>query len=555
MSQPIPRALRSLLLISSAVTAGLSGQEHQHPPGLPTTDAGPPPLYDNLGTLHKAITTRSQLAQQYFDQGLRLTYAFNHDEAIKSFQQGLKHDSSCAMCYWGIAYALGPNINLPMDTSAMPVAYQNAQQALKYSADATPLERAFIEALTTRYAAKPSASRAPLDSAWAKAIGIVAYAYPKDDDAAALYAEALMDLRPWNYWTNGGRAKAPSTFEQVRTLERVLKRNPNHPGACHFYIHAIEASTEAAKALPCAQRLASLMPGAGHLVHMPSHVYIKLGQWDLAAEDNEHALHADEEFISERHPTGVYPMGYYPHNFHVMWYALNMLGRSEAAIKTAQQISVKVPPEVVKQVPPFEYYSPTLLYALARFSRWDEILRQPAPVKDLHFTAGMWHYVRALAYTATGKPDSAAVERDALAAIANATPVEEMMNLNSARSLLAVAQAHLAGEMAAKAHRIDDAVTQLKLAVKAEDELTYDEPPAWYMPIRQRLGAILLAAGRPKQSDRAFRDDLALRPDNGWSLHGLAESLKAQGRTREAQKVAERFSRAWSKADVQLGAR
>ena len=552
MPQTIARALGSLLLISASVTADLSSQEQQHPPGLPTTDAGPTPLYDNLGSLHKEITTTSQLAQQYFDQGFRLTYAFNHDEAIKSFQQGLKHDSTCAMCYWGIAYALGPNINVPMDTSAVPVAYQAVHQALKYSADATPVERAYIEALATRYATKPSVSRAPLDSAWAKAIGLVAYAYPKDDDAATLYAEALMDLRPWNYWTNGGRAKAPSTFEQVRTLERVLKRNPNHPGACHFYIHAIEASKEAYKALPCAHRLASLMPGAGHLVHMPSHIYIKLGQWDLAAEDNEHAVHADEEFISERHPTGVYPMGYYPHNFHVMWYALNMLGRSEAAIKTAQVIAVKVPPQVVKQVPPFEYYSPALLYTLARFSHWDGILKQPAPVKDLRFTTGMWHYVRALAYTATSRPDSAEMERDALAGIATATPAEEMMNLNSARSLLAVAQAHLAGEMAAKAGRIDDAITQLKLAVKAEDELTYDEPPAWYMPMRQRLGAILLAAGRPKEAEKAFRDDLALRPENGWSLHGLAESLKAQGRTRDAHKVAQRFSKAWSKADVQL---
>jgi hypothetical protein len=540
----------SFCLLCVAVTH-LAAQEPATSPGQPTAETAAPPIYDNLGTLHKEITTTSQLAQQYFDQGLRLTYAFNHDEAIKSFEQGVRHDSTCAMCYWGIAYALGPNINVPMDTSAMPAAYQAAQQALKYSADATPSERAYIEALATRYAAKPSPNRAPLDSAWAKAIGLVAYAYPKDDDAATLYAEALMDLRPWNYWTNGGRAKAPSTYEQVRTLERVLKRNPNHPGACHFYIHAIEASTEAAKALPCAHRLASLMPGAGHLVHMPSHIYIKLGQWELAAEDNEHAVHADEEFISERHPTGVYPIGYYPHNFHVMWYALNMLGRSEAAIKTAQQIAMKVPPEVIKQIPPFEYYSPTLLYTLARFSRWNEILKQPPPVKDLRFTTGMWHYVRALAYTATSRPDSAAAESDALAGIANATPAEEMMNLNSAKSLLAVAQAHLAGEMAAKAGRIDDAITQLQLAVKAEDELTYDEPPAWYMPMRQRLGAILLEANRPKQAEKVFREDLTRRPENGWSLAGLAQSLKAQNKQKEAAKIQARFETAWSSADVQ----
>jgi tetratricopeptide (TPR) repeat protein len=539
-----------IALFTILAAARLPAQEHAHPPSQPTTERDAPPLYDNLGTLHREITTTSELAQQYFDQGLRLTYAFNHDEAIKSFQQGLKHDSTCAMCYWGVAFALGPNINLPMDTSAVAPAYQATQQALKYSADATPVERAYIEALTKRYALKPPPDRAPLDSAWAKAIGVVAYAYPKDDDAATLYAEALMDLRPWNYWTNGGKAKAPSTNEQLRVLEKVVQRNPDHPGACHFYIHAVEASKEAYKALPCAQRLGSLMPGAGHLVHMPTHIYIKLGQWELAAEDNAHAVHADEQFINERHPTGVYPMAYYPHNFHVMWYALNMLGRSAAALKAAQDIMAKAPPDVVKQVPPLEYFSPTVLYTLARFSQWDEILRQPAPVKDLRFTTAIWHYVRALAYTAKDQPNSAAKERDKLVAIAKATPAELMMNLNSARSILAIAQAHLAGEMAARQGRIDEAVSQLELAVRDEDELTYDEPPAWYMPMRQRLGAILLDAGRPVQAEKVFRADLDHRPENGWSLYGLAQSLKAQNKTKEAAKIEERFAKAWSSADV-----
>jgi tetratricopeptide (TPR) repeat protein len=550
MRPPIAGTILGLCLMPTFATMWLLAQEPNHPPGEPTTETAEPPLYDNLGTLHREITTTSQLAQQYFDQGLRLTYAFNHDEAIKSFHQGLKHDSTCAMCYWGIAYALGPNINLPMDTSAVGPAYQASQQALKYSANTTPVERAYIEALTKRYALKPPADRAPLDSAWAKAIGVVAYAYPKDNDAATLYAEALMDLRPWNYWTNGGRPKAPSTHEQLRILERVVQRNPEHPGACHFYIHAIEASNEAYKALPCAQKLGSLMPGAGHLVHMPTHIYIKLGQWELAAEDNTHAVHADEQFISERHPTGVYPMAYYPHNFHVMWYALNMLGRSEAAIKAAQDITAKVAPDVVKQVPPLEYFSPTVLYTLVRFSRWDDILRQPAPPKDQRYTTGIWHYARALAYTAKGRSDSAAAERDKLVAIAKATPAEQMLNLNSARSLLTIAQAHLAGEMAAKQGRIDEAETQLKLAVKEEDELTYDEPPAWYMPMRQRLGAIQLDAGRPVRAEKIFRADLDHRPENGWSLYGLAQSLKAQNKTKEATKIEERFAKAWSSADV-----
>jgi tetratricopeptide (TPR) repeat protein len=552
----LPTTLSVALLLSVAASYA-TAQEHKHPPGQPTTTDpnAVTPLYDNLGTLHHAITTASPLAQQYFDQGLRLTYAFNHDEAIKSFKQGLKHDSTCAMCYWGIAYALGPNINLPMDTSLVAPAYKATQQALKYSAKVTPKERAYIEALSKRYSGDKSANRASLDSAWAKAIGDVSRRFPQDDDAATLYGEALMDLRPWNYWTSGGKPKAKSTLETVRVLEPVVNRSPNHPGACHMYIHAIEASDQASKAVPCAQRLASLMPGAGHLVHMPTHIYIKLGQWELAAEGNTHAVHSDEEFISERHPTGVYPMGYYPHNYHVMWYALNMLGRSEAAIATAKKIGETVPHDVVKQVPPFEYFSPTLLYTYARFSRWDDILEQQAPPKNLRYTTGVWHYVRGLAYTAQGKFELATAERDKVAAIEAATPPEQMLNLNPAKPMLAIALAHLNGEMAAKQGKVDEAVGQLNKAIAGEDDLTYAEPPEWYMPLRHRLGMVLLQANRPAEAEKAFREDLRRRPENGWSLHGLAESLKAQNKTREAAAVETRFEKAWKSADVKLASK
>jgi tetratricopeptide (TPR) repeat protein len=552
MKHPWVRTVLGTLLFASSLLGPLAGQEHQHPPGQPTADAGATPLYDNLGTLHREITTRSQLTQQYFDQGLRLTYGFNHDEAIKSFRQGLQHDSTCAMCYWGIAYALGPNINSPMDTAAVASAYQAVQAAVKYTGTVSPVERAFIEALAKRYSPDPSAGRPALDTAWAKAIGLVSRTYPRDDDAATLYAEALMDLRPWDYWTNGGRPKAPSTLEQLGVLQRVVQRNPDHPGACHYYIHAIEASRDAYKAAPCADRLGSLMPGAGHLVHMPTHIYIKLGQWDLAAEHNAHALRADEQFIGERHPTGAYPMGYYPHNFHVMWYALNMLGRSAEAIKTARSIGEKVPLEAVRQVPPFEVYTPTLLYTLVRFSRWDDILKQPPPPRDFRYATGAWYYARALAYTATDKADSAAVARDTLNAIAAAMPDDKLVGLNRARPVLELALNHLAGEIAAKAGNTEKAVTHLRKAAAQEDELHYEEPPAWYMPVRQRLGAILLAAGKPKQAEQAFKEDLVQRPENGWSLHGLAQSLAAQGRTREARKVQERFEKAWKTADVRL---
>jgi tetratricopeptide (TPR) repeat protein len=550
-------SLIGLALLVYALPAGLSGQEHHHPPGMPTAEStgAETPLYRNLGTLHHTITTASDKAQEYFDQGLRLTYAFNHDEAIKSYRQALTYDSTCAMCYWGIAYALGPNINLPMDTSLVRPAWDAAYNAVRLSINVSPKERAYIDALSKRYSADPATNRASLDTAWARAMGAVSRRYPEDDDAATLYAEALMDLRPWNYWTNSGKAKAPSTKEQLRVVEQIVKRNPDHPGACHFYIHAIEASTEAHKALPCARRLGSLMPGAGHLVHMPTHIYIKLGQWDLAAEHNAHALHADEEFIRDRHPTGAYPMGYYPHNFHVMWYALNMLGRSQDAVKAARNIGDKVSPEVVKQVPGLEYFSPALLYTLVRFSRWDDILRQPAPPRHLGYTTGIWRYARALAYTGRHQADSAAIEQDSLLAIAAVTAPEQMMNLNSAKALLDIAVAHLAGEMAAEKGVTDEAVKQLQVAVRGEDELIYEEPPAWFMPLRQRLGAILLAAGRPVQAEKAYREDLARRPENGWSLFGLAQSLRAQNKTEAAAKIEQRFEQAWKTADVKLALR
>jgi len=540
-----------------AVPGLLNAQEHHHPPGMPTAESAsaPTPLYENLGSLHHTVTTGSDKAQQYFDQGLRLTYAFNHDEAIKSFKQALVYDSTCAMCYWGIAYALGPNINLPMDSSLVRPAWDASYNAVRLSVNVSPQEQAYIDALSKRYSADPKANRAALDTAWARAIGAVSRKYPDDADAAVLYAESLMDLRPWNYWSNAGKPLAPSTKEQVKVLEQVVKRNPDHPGACHFYIHAIEASPEARKALPCAQRLGSLMPGAGHLVHMPTHIYIKLGEWDLAAEDNAHALHADEEFINERHPTGVYPLGYYTHNFHVMWYALNMLGRSEDALKAARTIGERISPEVVKQIPSLEYFSPTVLYTLVRFSRWDDILKQPRPATHLRYTTAIWHYARALAFTAREQTDSAAVERDSMVAIADELPADQMLNLNSSKSLLEIAKAHLAGEMAAQAGQVDEAVAQLEAAIQGEDQLVYDEPPAWYMPLRQRLGTILLAAGRPVRAEKVFREDLDRRPENGWSLYGLAQSLRAQNKLKPAEKIDERFERAWKTADVKLALR
>ncbi len=537
-----------------AVAGACAAQEHEHrETSVATSDSSAgdrTPLYDNLGSYHMAVATRAPLAQQYFDQGLRLTYGFNHDEAIKAFREGARQDSTCAMCWWGIAYALGPNINAPMDTAAVTPAWEALQQAVKFAPLAGPKDQAYIRALQSRYTSDPAANRATLDSAWSKAIGEVARRFPKDDDAATLYAESLMDLRPWNYWSNAGKPRAPSTVETVAVLERIVKRRLDHPGACHFYIHAIEASTFAARAVPCAERLGSLVPGAGHLVHMPTHVYMRLGRWDDAVEHNTHAVHVDQAYLDARHPTGVYPIGYVPHNYHVMWEALNMLGRSEEALTAARTIVEKVPADVVRAIPPFEYYSPVVLFTLARFSRWDDALKEPAPPSDLRYTTGVWHYVRGLAYAAKGQLDSAAVERDSVAALAARIPPEMTANLNSERALLQIAGHHLTGDIAARQRRTDEAVRAMRAGIAIEDELTYDEPSAWALPLRQQLGAVLLTAGRPKEAEQAYREDLVRYPNNGWALHGLAQALTAQGRTKEAAAANERFEKAWSRADV-----
>lgn len=549
-------ATLALTFLAAGAAAGQEHADHDHGTAVASADAAPAgrtPLYDNLGSYHMAITTTSPVAQQYFDQGLRLTYAFNHDEAIKSYTEGTREDSACAMCWWGIAYALGPNINVPMDTAAVAPAWAALQQAVRLAPRVSPREQAYIRALEARYAAQPPADRAPLDSAWAKAIGEVSRRYPKDDDAATLYAEALMDLRPWHYWTNAGRALAPSTLETVAILERVTKRSPNHPGACHFYIHAIEASTFAEKAVPCAERLGGLMPGAGHLVHMPTHIYMRLGRWDEAVEHNAMAVHVDQQYLDARHPTGVYPLGYVPHNYHVMWEALTMTGRSREALEAARTIVEKVPVDAVRMIPPFEYYSPVVLFTLARFSRWDEALSEPAPPADLRYTTGIWHYVRGLAFTAKGQLDSAAVERGSLAAIAAKIPPEQTANLNSSRALLQVGERSLAATIAARQGRTDEAARTFREGIAIEDELIYDEPTAWPIPLRQQLGAVLLAAGRGKDAEQAFREDLKRYPNNGWSLHGLAAALQAQGRTRDADAVEMKFRKVWAKADGAVG--
>ncbi len=510
------------------------------------SEAAAVPLYDDLGTYNHRITTNNPRVQQYFDQGVRLAYAFNHAEAIRAFNEAARLDPACAMCYWGTAYAYGPHVNAPMDSAGGVAAYAALQKAIAAAPKASPREQAYIRALTERYAANPPADRARLDSAYARAIGKVALEYPDDPDAAALHAEARMDLRPWNYWTKSGEPY-PGTAELVADLERVLAANPNHPGACHFYIHAVEAVAPE-KAVPCAERLAGLMPGAGHLVHMPAHIFIRVGRWADAIESNIHAVHTDETYIADQRPSGVYPVAYYPHNYHFLAFASTMAGRSRQAIDAARKLVEKVPVEVARQVPPVEPLVPYLHLTLLNFGRWDDLLREPLPPSDLRFATGMVHYTRGVAFAAKGNWAEAEQALDTVRQIHTATAAGDN------KTVLEIATLALAGEIAARRDRLADAETSFRQAMRLEDGLLYFEPPPWPYPIRHSLGAVLLRAGRAAEAEALYREDLKRFPENGWALHGLAASLRAQGKTDELGAVEQRFARAWTGADVQLTA-
>jgi tetratricopeptide (TPR) repeat protein len=541
------RGLTFAVLGAFAAAATLSAQAT---PANPTgQSAGQEPLYKDLGSYHVTVTTSSPLAQQYFDQGLRLAYGFNQQESVNSFTAATKADPDCAMCYWGIAYVLGPNVNIPMDTSAVKPAWDAIRQAVRLAPRTTPKERAFIQATSVRYSEHPPVNRISLDRAYANAMGGVSRRFPDDPDAATLYAESLMLLSPWDYWTHAGTPKANTTVI-VSTLERALRQHPDHPGACHFYIHAVEASTNPGRALPCAERLARLMPGAGHLVHMPAHIYMRIGRYDLAAQHNQHAIAVDEHYIQDRHPTGVYPMGYYPHNIHFLWAALTMQGRGEEAIAAARKVAGAVPLEAIKQVPFLEFVVPTPYYALARFGRWEDLLREPGPDQSLRFSNGIWHYTRGLAFVATGQLNLARAEHDSVAAAVNATPPDQTVGLNSAKSILQIAERHLTGAIALKDNKRDIAIRAFQAAIRTEDALRYDEPPPWYLPIRQVLAKVFLDAGQPSRAELLYREDLKQYPENGWSLYGLAQALRKEGKIAQAISTELKYRKAWAQADA-----
>jgi tetratricopeptide (TPR) repeat protein len=512
-----------------------------------TQQASSPPLYTDLGTHHRAAGTSVPVAQQYFDQGLRLVYGFNHAESIRSFTRATEADPACAMCYWGIAYAYGPHVNAGMDSASGVKAYEAAQKALALSANASPVERAFIRAVSARYAAVPPADRASLDSAYARGMADVARNYPDDLDASALYAESLMDLRPWNYWTPEGKPY-PGTDEIVRRLESVIARNPEHPGACHFYIHAVEA-VNPQLAVPCAERLARLMPGVGHMVHMPAHIYVRVGRYADAAASNVHAIHTDEVFIEGQKPMTVYSLAYYPHNIHFLAFVSAMAGRSAQAIDAARTLKSKVNLDVARNVGMLQEMVPYYALTLTTFGRWDEVLAEPLPPSDIRFPLAMAYYARGVAYAAKGQWANAQLALDSVKAIDAATPAGA-----ESKTAVSIAVHALMGEIATRSGKVDDGIAHFRAALSIENAGLYFEPPKWYYPIRQSLGAALLKAGKGAEAEAVYREDLKRFPENGWSLFGLAAALRAQGKSAEAAAVDQRFSKAWAAADVKLTA-
>jgi tetratricopeptide (TPR) repeat protein len=514
---------------------------------LPTTrtPADSVPLYANLGKHHHEISTRVAKAQLYFDQGLRLVFGFNHAEAIRAFKESARLDPACAMCYWGIALAYGPHVNAPTDSASSVAAYAAVQKALAQPAK-NPKEQAYVRAVATRYASMPPTNRAGLDSAYAKAMGELVRKYPDDLDAATLYAEALMDLRPWNYWKQPSGEPYPGTLEIVAQLERVLQTNPNHPGACHFYIHAVEA-VQPQKAVACAERLANLMPGDGHMVHMPGHIYIRVGRYADAIKSNIHAVHTDESYIQDQRPVGVYPIAYFPHNLHFLSFAATMAGRSAQAIDAARGLLSKTDLQVARQVPMVQSFVPFLDLTLVTFGRWKEVLQQPLPPAELSYARAMAHYARGVAFAATGQWSESEAELDAVQKLAGAAPPEN-------KPVFDIAMHALLGEIAARKDKLGESITHFQKAKQIEDGILYFEPPSWYYPIRHSLGAVLLRAGRAAEAEAAYREDLKRFPENGWALFGLRQALRASGKAAEASTVDERFRKAWATADVTLKA-
>ncbi len=515
----------------------------------------PAALIPDIGRHHHTISTKSSEAQRFFDQGLTLVFAFNHEEAARSFRRAAELDPQSAMPYWGVALALGPCINLDVDPPHEKAAYEAVQKALALSPRVTEIERAYIEALARRYSADPGVNLRKLDADYAHAMRELSRRYPDDLDAATLYAESLMDLHPWKFWSLDGRP-AEGTEEIVAVLESVLRRNPNHIGANHYYIHAVEASPHPEWALPSARRLETLAPAAGHLVHMPAHTYFRVGDYSASARSNATAAEIDRVYLQDSGTTGsMYDILYYAHNVQFLAAADCMEGKFADAKQAAEELVAHIGPMVLDNKAMDEPYMPTLIYVLLRFHRWDEILKLPPPDSNLAMTTAFWHFARGSAAAATGRLEMAEIERRTLEAERRETSADTEFSMfsNKARAFLDLAANVLDARIAtARADRADRAIEYWKNAVQIQDSLYYGEPPEWFYPVRESLGAALLLNGEPAQAEAVFRADLKQYPRNPRSLFGLLKSLEAQDKISDQEWVRREFEDAWKNADVTL---
>jgi tetratricopeptide (TPR) repeat protein len=538
------------VLIGMLGLAGCHGASRTPSPSFHTATA---PLFEGMGRHHRTITTRSAQAQRYFDQGLTWAFAFNHDEAIRSFQEVARLDPDCAMAWWGIALCNGPHINNPLvDDAHARAAWDAVQNALRLRSKASPAEQALIDAVARRYAAAPVADRAPLDAAYAAAMAEVWKAHPSDPDVGTLYAEAMMDLQPWDLWTTDGQPKGQTT-RIVAVLEEVLRLDADHPGGLHLYIHTMEASPTPEKAVAAADRLRELVPAAGHLVHMPAHIDVQVGQWAQASKANERAIDADRRYRVISPHNGFYEV-YMAHNNHFLAFSSMMEGRYAEAIEAARAMIAGVPPEFIRRQPALiDPYMSVATDVLKRFGRWDDVLAEPPPPSQLPITTALWHFARGVAFAGKGDVRAAEGEQSSFRDAAARVPSDALMAINPAHQVLEVAEHFLAGEIAYRRGRIDDAVAQLRQAAAAEDGLRYMEPPEWIQPVRHTLGAVLVGAGRFQEAEQAYREDLVTWPENGWSLYGLATCLRSEGKAAEAAEVEKRFRQAWSRADTRIG--
>ena len=511
--------------------------------------------YGDYGVLRRTVTTDSADAQLHFNRGFVLMYGFNHDEAVREFEQTLAYDPGCAMAWWAIANCLAPNINLPLtDPAVAKRAYDAAQRAMALRGNATPVERALIEAMPTRFADPHPEDRAHLDQAYADAMRLVYERFPDDADVGVLFADAMLNLRPWDQWTPEGAAQ-PGTMELVAALEAVIERNPNHPGANHLYIHAVEASKTPERALPAANALrAANITASGHLVHMPSHIYMRTGRYAEAAEANRLAVEADRDYFGKSGPQGIYEL-YKAHNHHFLMYAAMFMGDRATALQAAREGADEISEIVKKEMAPFvDCYMPMSLHAMIRFGLWDEILREPVFGEEYPIAVATRHYARGIAYANLDQPEEAAAEAELLVKASENIPEEALIVATPAGPVMRIAQLMLEGEREYRLGNHEAAFAALREAVSAEDALPYDEPRGWMQPVRHALGALLLEAGKPQAAEVVYRADLAKHPDNGWSLHGLAEALRARGDDEQAVQVADAFSKAWKGADIAIEA-